>query len=194
MNWIRKLFTSARRTSGQAPNTTESLTYRVRDTVRAHLDRMRRDTRDARMKAILDDVASRFSECELAIGTMVEQTLSEKQLHTKAIAGGPSATWLVVSAVPRSRGGAASFFGSEYPPGYGGYVNFWLNSQPARQALTMGHTVFAHLLIYADATGGETISIGVGLSPLDLNNRKACPVFVFPEECLTTEDRKLMGV
>jgi uncharacterized membrane protein YgdD (TMEM256/DUF423 family) len=161
---------------------------------RSHLNRIRRDMNDARMRAILDEVEERFFENALAITGMVQQTLSDRRLHTKAIAGGNVTTWVVVSVVPRNRHDAAAFFSEEYPPGYSGYVNFWLNSQPAKVALTMGHTVFAHVLVYADISSRETISVGLGLNPLDLSNLGACPQLVFPTEAMTREDRRQMGI
>ena len=167
----------------------ETLTdeFSVIEPFRSHLNRIRGDMRDERMTMILHELEILFLEEAFAINVMVQQTLSDQQLHTKAI-GGAYATWVVVSAVPSSRHESAAFFALNYPPGYGGYMNFWLNSEVAQSMKASGRTVFAHVIVYADG------SVGLGLCPLDLNNPDSCPRLVFPEESLTQEDRRLMGL
>jgi hypothetical protein len=188
MNWLKRLFGESKTSSPESASS-DTLGGGLAETVQAHLNRLRRDMTDAKMTRILDEVSERFLESALAIEAMVAQTASDGKLHTKAIGGGGAKTWLIVSAVPRNRQRSADFFASEYPPGYGGYVNFWLNSSAAQSASTMGHSVMAQLLVYADR------SVGLGLCSLDMSNPLgACPKWVFPEESMTKEDRRLMGM
>lgn len=158
-------------------------------TVQKHLDRVRQNLAETRMHEILDEVQELFHERIQEIESMVEETARDNQLHTKAIGGGGVTTWLIVSSIPRNRNMAKDFFKSEYPPGYGGYVNYWLNTNAASMAKNMGHSVMAQLLVYSDR------SVGLGLCSLDTSNPlDACPKWLFPEESLTSEDIALFGM
>lgn len=156
-------------------------------TLRVHLNRLRSDIHNPEMKLVFDELELQFMNYAESIDSMVQQTLSDRQLHTKSISGGNAVTWLVVSALPCNRSKSAAFFAKRYPPGYGGYINFWLNSQLAQQAQDIGHSVFAHVLIYSDG------SVSLGLIPIDSNNLESCPKWIFPEDSLTKEDRKILG-
>lgn len=142
---------------------------------------------------VLDEVESRFQENASGVAEMVEKTLADHKLHTKCVAGDGVRSWLLVSVVPHDRKNSAGFFAAEYPPGYGGYMNFWLNSEPFRQARQMGHDVFAHVLVYADASSQEKISLGFGLFPLNPSGN-ANPGVVMPSDSLTQEDRVGFGL
>ena len=188
MKWLKRLLGGSKTPNAETLRSAAG-SGRLAETVQTHLNRLRRGMTDAKMKSILDEVSERFLENALAMEAMVKETASDGELHTKAVGGGGGKTWLIVSAMPRDPQGSADFFASQYPPGYGGYVNFWLNSSPAQTACTMGHSVMAQLLVYADR------SVGLGLCSLDMSNPLgACPKWVFPEESMTKEDRRLMGL
>ncbi|MCX6907208.1 MAG: hypothetical protein NTY01_04105 [Verrucomicrobia bacterium] len=158
----------------------------------SHLERLRVE-RHGPTLAILKEVEARFIENAGPIRAMVIETLSDRKLHTKAIGGGGIRTWLLVSAVPSDRFSSATFFKRSYPPGYTGYMDFWLNSAPLKMARQMGHDVFAHVLVYAAASSSEPLSIGLGLVPLDPSRRESNPLTIIPEESLTPEEKAAMG-
>jgi len=166
---------------------------RLKKTIEGHFQRMRSELTDPAFRGILDETLSRFLENLAPIAEMVEQTLFDRKLHTKGIGGGGTRTWLLVSVVPRDRHNSASFFAGEYPPGYSGYMNFWLNSALVKTAIAMGHDVFSHLLVYADSSAQETLSIGFGLSPLDLTKPNSCPKWIVPQESLTAQEKDSMS-
>lgn len=159
-----------------------------------HFQRIRAEFRDHQPTMdILNEVEARFQENASRVAEMAKKTLADHKLHTKCLSGGGIRSWLLVSVVPRDRHKSASFFATEYPPGYGGYMNFWLNSMPLQQAREMGHDVFAHILIYADASSQEKLSLGFGLFPLDPSN-DTNPGVIMPSESLTREDKAEFGV
>ena len=143
---------------------------------------------------ILEELKSRFVENTPAISAIVEQTLADRKLHTKVIGGGGIRTWLLVSVVPSDRFSSANFFAREYPPGYTGYMDFWLNSTPLKLAREMGHDVFAHVLVYADASTSERLSLGVSTFPLDPTKKDSNPLVIFPVESLTREEKATIGL
>lgn len=165
---------------------------RIMRMLNTHLARVRTERHETTLK-VLDELEARFSESSLAISAMVEQTLADRKLHTKAIGGGGIRTWLLVSAVPSDRFNSVHFFSRINPPGYFGYIDFWLNSQPLKVAREMGHDVFAHVLVYADASSNEPLSIGIGLLPLNPALKDANPLMIVPEESLTREEKTAMG-
>jgi hypothetical protein len=176
-----------------APSVPVSVLDRVVLMFANHLDRMRVELSDKTTIEILAEVDSRFRENVRPISAMVEQTLSDRKLHTKFITGGGVRSWLLVSVVPTNRDNSAEFFGREYHPGYIGYMNFWLNSEPLRIARQIGHDIFAHVLVYADASSSESLSIGFGLFPLDQMRGTSVPTIIMPQESLTREDKSELG-
>jgi hypothetical protein len=157
-------------------------------TVRVHLDRIRTEARHPQTRILLDEVEDLATKNALAVYEKLQEMAADGKLHTFAAAGGGAKTWLVISAVPRNRRNSSGFFASEYPPGYGRYVDLWGNSPMAKTALGVGHSVMAQLLLYADH------SVGLSVTPLGPDNIADCPEFILPEESMTKEDRRLMGV
>lgn len=163
-------------------------------TIQSHLDGVRREMTDPIMTEIIDELSA-FCVNKESIDSIAFRALCAhdgefgmRPHFLKLVLKRPARTFLVVTGVPTDRSASAGFFATKYPPGYGGYVNFWLQSDAAATAILLGHSVMAHLLVFAD------FSVNLGLSPLDLNNLLACPKIILPMESLTSEDRKLMGL
>ena len=57
----------------------------------------------------------------------------------------------------------------------------------------MGHDVFAHVLVYADAASSEALSIGLGLLPLDQAHPDSNPKAIMPQDSMTREDKAGLG-
>jgi hypothetical protein len=166
----------------------------VLDAFRNLLSKAMSEMEHEQTKDVLEIVESRFKENFGAVIGLVERTLSDKQLHTKVIYGGGTRVWILISVLPIGRYCAANYFLQEYPPGYTGYLSFWMESLPRQIAQDMGQDVFAHLLIYADASSKELLSCGLGLLPLDQARQESNPKAVLPLEALTKEDRALLGI
>jgi hypothetical protein len=191
--WNEGWETAADTAPRAAPTSSGCVHDRILQVFTDHLQRMR-DERHKPTLEILAEVESRFIEAAVPISAMVEKTLSDRKLHTKFIGGGGIRTWLLVSAVPTDRFSSASFFARAYPPGYAGYMDFWLKSEPLQMARQMGHDVFAHVLVYADASSREPLSVGVGLMALDQRQPDNNPLALLPVESLTQRDRAAMGL
>lgn len=160
--------------------------------LRNHLAPLRADQNVVPRK-IVKELESRFTEVVSKVSALVEDTLADRQLHTTTIGGGACQTWLLVSVLPCSRHNAPNFFRQEYPPGYTGYMDHWLRSSLVQRAKAMGHDVFGHVLLYADPSPHEPLSISVGIVPFE-PRKYADPFMLMPEEALTTEEKSALGI
>ena len=89
------------------------------DAFSEHIIILLNDTHSSRMRKIIEEVKLLFTEYLDPISG---------QLHTKAIVGGREKSFLCVSVLPRTPLQAADYFESEWPPGYGGYLNHMARS------------------------------------------------------------------
>lgn len=144
-------------------------------------------------REIVKELESRFSEIISKVSALVEETLADRQLHTTTIGGGQCSTWLLVSVLPCSRHNAPDFFRQKYPPGYTGYMDYWLRSSLVQRAKAMGHDVFGHVLLYAAPSPQEPLSISVGIVPFE-PRKYADPFMLMPEEALTPEEKTAIGI
>ena len=98
------------------------------DAFSEHIIILLNDTHSSRMRKIIEEVKLLFTEYLDPISGKVGETLKDGQLHTKAIVGGREKSFLCVSVLPRTPLQAADYFESEWPPGYGGYLNHMARS------------------------------------------------------------------
>ena len=162
-----------------------------------HLERITIETRSGThlpTLTVLEEIRAKYTEHVVPIVMMITQTLSDRKLHTKFIGGGGARTFLLVSVVPSDRFNSAHFFAREYPPGYPGYMDYWLRTEPLQIARQMGQDVFAHVIVYADASSHEPLSLGVGIIPLDAAKAESNPKAIMPIDSLTHEEKAIMGL
>ncbi len=171
--------------SDHVPVGSTSVIYK---TTKEHLNRIRSDMPEISMQTIFNEIEQCVLDNASAIEAMVQKTISDGELHTKVLGGGNTSMFLIVSSLPKRMHESAAFFAAKYPPGFGGYLNFWLNSEVIWKMKGLGHSVMAHLLVYNDC------AVSVGVIPLDHKNLDTCPRGVLPEDSLTKEDRRLMGL
>jgi hypothetical protein len=136
---------------------------------------------------VLDGVDVALTAQSASIAAVVLATRYDGRFHHVPIIVNNSATWIVVTSIPAPIGGASAEFAKFYPPGYGGHINRWINSAISKSAIQEGRCNLVNILIYQEG------AVGLGVTPFDPKNPKIFRGFIFPEECLTQEDKHLLN-